>query len=188
MRTQLVSALKRGGVAVIPTDTVYGIIARARDRRAVARLYALRRKTPEKPFIILVDSVARLREFGIRLTAERRTFLGRVWPGKVSVILPCKSKKFSYLHLGTKSLAFRLPKSRQLQTLLKQTGPLVAPSANPEGKKPAETIQEAKRYFWDKVDIYMSAPKKSKAEPSTLVSLTGTRPLIIRRGGGTVKI
>lgn len=187
------SILKHGGLAVIPTDTIYGIVARASIRQAVARLYALRRpmragKTARKPFIILIGGILQLREFDVQLTPQQKAFLKKVWPGKVSVVLLCPSKKFSYLHLGTNTLAFRLPKSPKLQTLLAKTGPLVAPSANPEGKKPAQTIAEAKKYFGEKVDIYVNADKTYSGKPSTLVSLLEKEPRVLREGGVKIKI
>ena len=106
----------------------------------------------------------------------------------MSVVLPCPAKEFSYLHLGTKTLAFRLPKSAKLQALLKKTGPLVAPSANPEGKKPAETIAEAKDYFGDKVGMYVSASKRYFGKPSTLLSFVGKRPKVLREGAVTITV
>lgn len=191
---KVASVLKDGGIAVIPTDTIYGIVGRASIRKAVVRLYALRRKTParheggaKKPFIVLIDSLTRLQNFGIRLTPIQKLFLKKIWPGKVSVVLPCPSKKFSYLHLGTNTLAFRLPKSKSLQTILKKTGPLVAPSANPEGRKPAQTIAEAKKYFGGKVDVYTGSRKKFSGKPSTLISLLNDKPVVIREGVVKVK-
>jgi L-threonylcarbamoyladenylate synthase len=173
--------LRGGGIAVIPTDTIYGIVARALDREAVERLFALRRESPQKPFVILIDSVSRLKEFGVTTNARQRTFLKRVWPGKVSVVFSCPRKKFSYLHRGAETLAFRLPNKRSLRAILQTVGPLAAPSANPEGKKPAETIAEAKRYFGDRVDAYVGAGRLG-GKPSTLVSLAGSSPKLLRRG------
>lgn len=187
MPASLVALLKKGGIAFIPTDTIYGIVAMARDKKAVARLYELRRVTPKKPFIILIDSISRLREFGITLNLAQKTFLDRVWPGRVSVVLPCVEEAFAYLHRGTKTLAFRLPKNTSLVTLLRKTGPLVAPSANPEGKKPAATIAAAKRYFGARVDIYQSASRKP-GKPSTLVSLLGSTPRVLREGAVDVTL
>ena len=172
----------------MPTDTVYGIVTKARDKKAVERLYRIRRKTPKKPFIILIDSVARLKEFGVRATPAQIVFLKKVWPGKVSVILPCPLGKLAYLHLGTKALAFRLPRGRQLFALIKKVGPLVAPSANPEGKAPAETIGQAREYFGEAVDIYVHASRKVDKKPSTLVSLLGAEPKVLRVGSVAVKI
>jgi L-threonylcarbamoyladenylate synthase len=182
MSVRLVSLLKRGGIAIVPTDTLYGIVARAFDRKAVRRLYAIRRKTPKKPFIVLISSTKELATFGIRPNAASLRFLSRVWPGKVSVILHCPSKKFAYLHLGTRTLAFRLPKSRRLIELLKKTGPLVAPSANPEGEKPAQTMSQAKKYFARAVDAYQGAGKKMTGTASTVISLLGSVPKVLRQG------
>ena len=70
----------------------------------------------------------------------------------MSIILDCVDNKFEYLHRGTNTLAFRLPFSRTLRDLLNKTGPLIAPSANPEALFPAKNIKEARRYFGDVVD------------------------------------
>lgn len=184
----LVSVLKCGGVAVIPTDTLYGIVACALDPAAVGRLYRLRRRAARKPFIILISDVKALREFGVGVTTAQRILLKAIWPGKVSVIFRCPTKRFAYLHRGIKTLAFRLPRSKILRALLKKTGPLVAPSANPEGGKPAETISEAKRYFGEQVGCYVSAGRRLSGKPSTLVSFEGSRPRIIREGGESAKV
>ncbi len=181
-----IQALKHSGIAVIPTDTLYGVVARALDKRAVRRLYRLRRRAPRKPFIVLISSRKDLAMFGCQPDAAASRFLRHVWPGKVSVILPCASERFSYLHLGTETLAFRLPKSKWLISLLKKTGPLVAPSANPEGKKPAETITEAKEYFGRKVDSYISANRLLNGIPSTLITFEKNRLKVLR--GGAVKV
>ncbi len=185
---RLIAVLNRGGIAVIPTDTIYGIVAKVLDREAATRLYRLRRESAKKPFIILIDSLERLREFGITLTRKNLAFLHQVWPGPVSVVLSCKAGDFLYLHLGTGTLAFRLPKSKQLQTLLKETGPLLAPSANPGGKKPATTIAEAKKYFGTDVNMYVGAGRKMSGKPSTLVSLLSGTPRILRQGAVKLKI
>lgn len=174
-------ALKKGGIAVISTDTLYGVVARAFDKKAVARLYALRRETRKKPFIVLISSIQELAAFGIQQNAAALQFLKTVWPGKVSVILPCNTKQFSYLHLGTKTVAFRFPKSVKLRSLLRKTGPLVVPSANREGEKPAETIAEAKKYFGNAVDMYVNAGRRH-GTPSTLISLIDGTPKILRVG------
>ena len=188
MHSGVIAVLKTGGIAVIPTDTVYGVVASARNRKAVKRLYRLRRKQPHKPFIVLISSILELQEFGITLTPVQTVFLKKIWPGKVSVILKVPHARFPYLHLGTKTLAFRLPRSRPLLRILRETGPLVAPSANPEGKKPAQTIKEARRYFGQKVATYVSANRRLQGKPSTLASLTGAKPKILREGSVLVKL
>jgi len=148
--------LEKGGVGVLPTDTIYGIVGSALRKKTVERIYRLRKRNPKKPMIVLIATLHDLKRFGVKIDSETARILKKLWPNKISVILPCRSKKFSYLHRGTKTLAFRLPAeasakaglpSFSLRKLLKSVGPLVAPSANWEGERPARTIQEAKKYF-----------------------------------------
>ena len=172
--------LKNGGVIIAPTDTLYGILSRAEDKKAVDRIYKIKGRDEGKPFIILITSVKDLDKFNIKHSEILSNT--RMLP-KVSMIMPCGNKKWEYLHRGTKSLAFRLisPKNKYLYALIKRVGPLVAPSANPQGLEPAYTIKEAKNYFGDNIDLYIySGVRKSK--PSTIVSFLESKPKVIRQG------
>ncbi|MEK7610744.1 MAG: L-threonylcarbamoyladenylate synthase [Patescibacteria group bacterium] len=178
--------LKEGCVGVVPTDTVYGLIARALDISAVERIYQLKNRTANKPLIILINGIETIRGFGIEITAVEHAVLERIWPGPITVIFPNPvAPIFSYLHRGGSKLAFRWPASKLLIDLIRENGPLVAPSANPEGEPPAITITEAKKYFGDQVDFYEPGGHRI-GSPSTLVELVGTRLKIIRPGAGVV--
>ncbi len=168
------------GVAIYPTDTLYGIIGSALSKKTVSRIYEIKGRDENKPFIILISKIKELELFGIKISHEQKNYLEKVWPGKVSVILPCKNSKFNYLHRGTKSLAFRLPKKRSLRELLQKIGPLVAPSANPQGFPPAKNITEAKKYFGDSIDKYI-AGGKLEGKASTVISLLKKDPEILRK-------
>lgn len=170
MDEKLVSLLKNGGIAVIPTDTIYGVVGSVLNRETVEKIYQLRKRSSDKPFIILISSIGDLEKFHVQLTGKQRKFLQKIWPNPVSIVLPIHGEQFEYLHRGTNSLAFRMPKDEKLLELLKQTGPLVAPSANVEGEKVAETIDDAKKYFRDHVPFYIDGGK-IKAQPSTLIQL-----------------
>lgn len=162
--------LKNGGIGILPTDTLYGLVGSAFSAKAVLKIYKLRGRNAKKPMIVLIDSLRGLEQFGVKTNPRVTKFLKKLWPGPVSVILPCEQKRFLYLHRGTKTLAFRVPQNQWLRKLLGYTGPLVAPSANPEGKPPAYTISEAQKYFGNKVGFYVDAgPKRST--PSTLIEI-----------------
>ncbi len=176
----IVKIIKNGGVGVFPTDTLYGIVADALVAKSVERIYDIKSRNETKPFIILISNISDLSKFGIKLTKDQSQYLDSVWPGPVSVILPCALKKLQYLHRGTNSLAFRFPKNKKILELISATGPLVAPSANPEGLKPAETISVAKKYFGDKVDFYVSGGRK-EGKPSTIVSMVSGAPVVLRK-------
>jgi len=151
----LMKILKNGGVVVMPTDTIYGIVGKADNERVVNRIYELRKRAPHKPCIILIGDMAELEKFSINLSEAQKVAIKKFRSEPTSIILDCPDEKFSYLHRDTKTLAFRLPIDKNLQDLLRQTGPLIAPSANLEGLFPAKNIAEAKKYFGDFVDLYV---------------------------------
>jgi L-threonylcarbamoyladenylate synthase len=189
----IVPILLSGGIGVFPTDTIYGVIGSALKKETVERIYKLRKRELKKPMIILISSTNDLHMFGIDLNAKQKSVIAKLWPGKISIIFDCKSKKMSYLHRGTKTLALRLPacrrgrsKDENLVKILKKTGPLVAPSANLAGKKSAQTVGEAKKYFGEKVDFYVDCGKL-KSMYSTLVKLDKNGEVKILRQGA-VKI
>ncbi len=183
----IVSILKHDGIGVIPTDTLYGILGSAFSKRAVARIYEVKGRDEQKPFIVLIATLNDLKKFGVTLTASQKKFLQSVWPGPVSVILPCAHKSFAYLHRGQKSLAFRMPQNALLEKLLKKTGPLVAPSANPQGEIPAENIKKAQDYFGCAVDFYIGGSSK-KGKASSIIDLTQNPPQILRQGAKKVRL
>lgn len=168
----------------MPTDTIYGLVGQALNRKTVERVYAVRKRTPSKPMIILVDSIERLRLFNACPDKKTETKLNEIWREKVSVILPIidKSclKKLNHLHRGTNSLAFRLPVNKDLRQLISRTGSLVAPSANLEGLPPATTIKEAKNYFGDQVDFYVDGGK-IEGLPSKLIKLENGEIVELRK-------
>jgi len=178
---KIIEKLKNGGIGILPTDTIYGLVGLAASAEAVERIYELRKRDPKKPMIVLIGELSDLKKFDIKVDKKVIVKLKKYWPGKISIILPCKNDKFFYLHRGTKSLAFRLPADGILQNLLKKTGPLVAPSANIEGEKPAENITGAKKYFGDRIDFYIDGGR-IESKPSTLIKIEEGEIRILRKG------
>jgi L-threonylcarbamoyladenylate synthase len=167
--------IKKGLIGVIPTDTIYGIVCSAMNKKSVEKLYKIRKRDTKKPMIILISSIKDLGLFDVKI---EKKITDKYWPGKVSIIIPVK--KFEYLHRGKNSLAFRIPDNKDLIKLLKLSGPIVAPSANIEGKEPAETIEEAYGYFQNKIDFYVDCGKL-KSKPSKIISLMNDKIEIVRK-------
>lgn len=185
--SKLVNQIATGEVGVIPTDTLYGIVGSALLPETVERIYKMRRRDTKKPMIILISSVDDLGLFGIRLNQTAKKFLNAYWPGAVSVVLPCRGKKYAYLHRGGETLAFRWPKYSALTKLLQITGPIVAPTANWAGEPPATNIKAANKYFGGGADFYVDAGKLV-GKPSTLVKIDDNgRPIILREGSVRIK-
>lgn len=181
--TEVLDILISGGVGVIPTDTLYGIVGRADLPSTVERIYKTRERNEKKPCIVLIASIEDLNKFGIWVSSEIKEYLEskKLWPGKISIIFSVSDGKFSYLTRGSGSLAFRVPDNKDLRELIKETGPLIAPSANIEGEPTATNISDAKVYFGDKVDFYVDEGEIN-SEPSTLIKFEKNCPIILREG------
>lgn len=177
----IVDTLCRGDIGVIPTDTIYGIVGRADMPNTVERIYAVRRRSPEKPCIILIASYDDLKKFSVTLDDSLKSIIEsqNLWPGKVSIILPCTDQRFEYLTRGTENLAFRMPHVPELRELIAQTGPLIAPSANTEGDSPASTIASAREYFGNSVDFYVDDGERI-SPPSKIIRFEGKQIIVVR--------
>lgn len=169
MKSKVVDVLKKGGTAVLLTDTLYGIVGQALNKKTVERIYKIKKRNKTKPLIILISSVQDLELFGVEIDQKLKAKLAKFWPGPNSLILPCGAANY-YLHRGKKCLAFRLPKKKSLVSLIKKTGPLVAPSANPEGLPPAENIKMAKDYFGDQIDYYVNGGRP-RVQASNIIKI-----------------
>ncbi len=177
----LVGLIREGKIGVLPTDTIYGIHASIFYPESIERIYQVRGRDIHKPLIILISAMEDLNLLKIKINTQAKNFLRSVWPGKISVILACDYSWFSYLHRGKNTLAIRMPDSPELLELLSQTGPLASTSVNPQNQASAETIEQAEKYFGDKLDFYVDAGKLA-GEPSTLVKLKGNKIKVIREG------
>jgi L-threonylcarbamoyladenylate synthase len=168
-----------GAIGVIPTDTVYGVVARAADKAAVARLYELK-KRDDKPGTLIAATMEQLEELGLKHRYLKA--VEQFWPDAISVVIPAADPALKYLHKGKMSLAVRIPKDKDLWNLLKKTGPLVTSSANHPGKPVAGTVKQAKDYFGNKVDFYIDSGDLSKQEPSTVIRIVDDAIEVLREG------
>lgn len=163
----LITSLGDGDVVVMPTDTVYGLACSALKSEAVKRMYDIKRREG-KPGTILAGSIKQLIDIGFSKKAVERA--NPYWPAPISVILVAP-ERLSYLHMGIKSLAVRIPAVEELRELLLSTGPLATTSANYPGEPTITRIEEAKLLFAHKVVLYIDGGDKSGAKPSKIIRL-----------------
>lgn len=168
-----------GAVGVLPTDTVYGLVARAHDQSAVQRLYDLKSREG-KPGTLIAADTSQLAELGLKTRYLKA--VEQFWPGAVSVILPCSDPALQYLHQGKYSLAVRIPDQPELLRLLERTGPLLTSSANHPAEPTANTVDEARAYFGDKVDFYVDGGDLSGRAPSTVIRIVDDAIEVLREG------
>ncbi len=167
-------ALHDGAIAVMPTDTIYGVVASVWNKESVERIYELKKRSPDKPCIILLHDAEQMRDFGVEEIFIEKVLSFKA-AGPTSFIVPITRTDLEYLDRGTRTLAFRIPVNNDLHEFLAHSGPLIAPSANTEGNPPAATIAEAQRYFGEAVSYYIDGGTII-GSPSTLIDMaTGTR-------------
>lgn len=167
---ELVELLQKGGVAVMPTDTIYGIVGKAEFPETVERIYKIRKRDPDKACIILIADESELDKFDIKLSKIQKEKFKEYSGTLTSIIVDCPSDRWHYLHKGMHTLGFRVPIQKSLENLLRKVGPLIAPSANLSGKAPAKKIKEAEEYFGNDVDMYVGT-KDMDRKPSKIIRL-----------------
>lgn len=170
--------LQQGAVGVMPTDTVYGLVARAADQSAVARLYALKHRE-HKPGTIIAANIEQLIELGIK--RRYLTAVEHLWPNPLSIIIPT-GLDLAYLHQGLNTLAIRIPQDSQVRETLQATGPLLTSSANQPGEPTANSVAEANDYFQDQVDFYVDGGTLQDRPPSTLIRIVDDSIEVLRQG------
>ncbi len=180
--------LSRGEIVVSPTDTIIGILGDALNKKTVEYIYKVKKRNPEKPYIILIPDISYLTLFGIHPSVKEKILLESKGITVVLNLPEHKREELEYLHRGKGSLAFRIPDEKKLIEILKKIRkPVVAPSANPEGKTPAKSIKEAVNYFGNKVSLYFDIELNGKTEPSTIVKVEDGYIKILREGEKSIE-
>ena len=168
---QIVTTLKNGGIVILRTDTVYGILARADNQLAVEKIYSIKDRQSHKPFVVLLSSAKQAFDNAEMLSRYHQQYHDR----PTSIIIEAPSAPSYLLRDGT-SLAYRIESSGFLHDIIARTGPLVAPSANPESEPTAKNITEAKAYFGDKIDLYVDGGRvPDEVSPSRLIRVNADK-------------
>jgi L-threonylcarbamoyladenylate synthase len=153
---RLADALLKGGVGIIRTDTLFGLVACIHNQEAVEKVYTLKGRTYTKPCIILVAEQSEI--------PFDQEIIGQIYSeanGRPTTIVVPAVSQSEWLTRGGGTVAYRVPEKEELRALLRITGPLIAPSANPQGQAPAYDIEEAKQYFGDHIDCYVDEGRVS---------------------------
>ncbi|MDO5700689.1 MAG: L-threonylcarbamoyladenylate synthase [Bowdeniella nasicola] len=175
-------SLKRGGVVVLPTDTVYGIGADAFDPHAVARLLTTKGRGRQMPPPVLIAESAVMDALATEISEPARALAEAFWPGPLTLILPAQPQLTWDLGETRGTVALRVPDDELSRDLLRRTGPLAVSSANRSGLPPAVSAMEAEEYFGFAVPVYLDGGSRTTLEPSTIVDAC-VAPLTVVRSG-----
>jgi len=173
--------LKNGGVVVCPTDTVYGFLADATNKKAVDKIFKIKKRPKLKPLPIFVKDIKMAKELA-EINKEQEKILRKYWPGKYTFILKRKPNiKLYGVHKNT--IAIRIPKYKFLNNLLKKINkPLAQTSVNISGEPSLTKIGDIKAKFGGLTSkiIIIDAGNLKKAKPSKIIDLTFKNKKILR--------
>jgi L-threonylcarbamoyladenylate synthase len=173
------SALRRGGVVAVATDTVYGLVCDPADPAAVDRIFALKRRPGDLELTLLAADIADL-EGVVRWNPAARELATAFWPGPLSLVLPVGERGLAIPRRRT-TLSVRVPGHRRLRELLHQSGPLASTSANRHGAPAATSAAVVRREFGAEIGIVVAGGRPG-GMASTLIDCSVTPPHILRDG------
>jgi tRNA threonylcarbamoyl adenosine modification protein (Sua5/YciO/YrdC/YwlC family) len=150
------AAIARGGIIVMPTDTVYGVAADAFDAEAVGKLLAAKGRGRQSPPPVLIPGLPTLDALAAVIPPEARELARAFWPGGLTIVLPAQPSLDWDLGETHGTVALRMPSDKIALELLAETGPLAVSSANLTGEPAAHTIEDAVRMLGDAVEVYLN--------------------------------
>jgi tRNA threonylcarbamoyl adenosine modification protein (Sua5/YciO/YrdC/YwlC family) len=165
-------AIGRGGLVVMPTDTVYGVAADAFNPAAVAALLAAKGRGRQQPPPVLVAGLTTVRALVSDLPEPIERLVETYWPGGLTVVLPAQQSLSWDLGETRGTVAVRMPAHRLALELLEETGPLAVSSANLTGQAAAVDAFSARDMLGDSVEVYLDGGSSATGVPSTIIDAT----------------
>jgi tRNA threonylcarbamoyl adenosine modification protein (Sua5/YciO/YrdC/YwlC family) len=176
------SAVRAGQLAVIPTDTVYGIGCDAFSKDSVVALLAAKGRGPDMPVGVLVGSWSTLDGLVLSVPPQARTLVEAFWPGDLSIVLPHAPSLAWDLGRTGGTVMLRMPLHPVALELLREVGPMAVSSANRTGHPAPNNAHDAKEQLGESVTVYLDGGPCGDPVPSTIVDLTGDEPVVLREG------
>lgn len=183
---RICEVLRSGGVVAAPTDTVYGLLADAKNKKAVNKVFEIKGRPKEKALPVFVASFDMLVEIADAADGRVLKFLKENWPGKITAVLPFRAGAGGYICSFKETIAVRMPDSDLILKIIANFGgPITGTSANISGRPEHVKIKNLIKEFEKaaaKPDLILDAGDLPASLPSTVVDLTRWPPKILRQG------
>jgi len=177
------SILRAGGLVAFPTETVYGLGARAYDAAAARRVYKAKGRPSDNPLIVHVSDEAMLADVVKRVTPLARRLIDAFWPGPLTLILEKSARVPGAVTAGGRTVAVRCPGHPAARALIRALGePIAAPSANLSGRPSPTTAAHVLRDLKGRVALILDGGPCRKGLESAIVDARGKRPVVLRHG------
>jgi L-threonylcarbamoyladenylate synthase len=176
--------LSSGGLVAFPTETVYGLGANALDERAVAGIFAAKRRPSFDPLIVHVSSADGVEEVAEKPSGAGAELAAALWPGPLTLVLRKKAIVPGLVTSGLATVAVRVPAPELTRRLIARAGvPVAAPSANRFGRLSPTSARHVLKTLGGEIDAVLDGGPCEIGVESTIVDVTGEIPLVLRPGG-----
>lgn len=178
-----VDAIRRGGIVVFPTDTLYGIAADPRQVGAVLRVFAAKGRPDDKPLPLVAASLAQVEALTGPLSTGVRRLASTYWPGPLTILFPAPRGLAAAVAAGTDRVGIRVPNHAVARALCAGAGtPLTATSANRTGEPPTSDPQAISAEVLAVSDVFLDAGATVGGPASTVIDITAEGPRLVRAG------
>lgn len=180
---QAVTILQQGGLVAIPTETVYGLGADARNPNALQKIFQVKQRPIDHPLIVHIANVTQLKEWVSEVPEIAQQLANAFWPGPLTLILPKASSVLDLVTGNQQTVGIRIPRHPVAQALLQQFGGgIAAPSANRFGRISPTTADAVYQELGDAVDLILDGGACEVGLESTIVDVSRGHPVILRPG------
>lgn len=175
--------VRKGGVILYPSDTIYGLGCDPFCESAVRRILQIKKRPGEKGLLVLVSSLEWLERLARGVDSDVLDICKRFWPGPLTIVLKARPELSRELTGGAGKIGIRWPANPFLQEWMERIpGPVVSTSANLSGGEVVTSVRELKELFGSDVDLFVQSTEPLGGTPSTVVDFTCTPPEILRQG------
>ncbi|MBR3288527.1 MAG: threonylcarbamoyl-AMP synthase [Lachnospiraceae bacterium] len=182
----VVKTLKEEGkVVALKTDTVYGLVCNALDKKAVEKIYEIKKRESKKPLSIFVKNINEVEKYvdSSNLTSYTKRLMEKYWPGALTIIFKKKDGTLNHLSPNSDGIGIRIPNDKDLKYILDNIDfPLAQTSCNISGEKEYKNAFEIKEKLGKEIDLIVDGGEITNNIPSTVLSLECNEPIILRDG------
>jgi L-threonylcarbamoyladenylate synthase len=176
--------IKNGGLAAVPTETVYGLAANGLDAAAVEKIYEVKNRPETKPISLLVSGIDDVERFCLDVPGAAYDLAQAFWPGPLTMVLFKKTNVPDIVTAGGQTVGVRCPDHPKTLALLRLAGvPLATPSANLSGQPSPKNVEDVLKVFDGKIEAAIDGGPCTVGIESTVLDLTVSPPKILRQGG-----
>ncbi len=175
--------IKKGGIVIFPTETVYGIGTNGLNENSVKKIYEIKKRPINKPISLLVSDIKMIEKLTKNITKKEYEIIEKFMPGPLTIILNKSEIVPNIISANTDTVGIRIPNNEITRKLIELAGvPIAAPSANISGEQSETNLNNLMDIFKNKVDYYIDGGECKIGVASTIVKVIDEKPYILREG------